>query len=117
MQGSPWTFVVYRRAFGGDLLNDYVAAVSKDPLELSDYLRVCWALCRTRTDAAGGFEEWCREFPDFSLADGEGAAFVSVVDSAVMAELFRHRETVLERLRRKIREGRLGRLPRRRRAG
>lgn len=115
MQGGPWAFVEYRRAFGGDLLSDYIAAIRKDPVELDDYLRVCWALCRTAGDGSG-FDEWCRAFPDFTLADGEGAAFVSVVDSAVSAELFRVRETRLQRIRRKLREGWLGWLSRRRRA-
>lgn len=115
MQGSPWAFVEYRRAFGGDLLSDYLAAVKKDPIELDDYLRVCWALCRTAGDRSG-FEEWCSSFPEFTLADGEGAAFVSVVDSAVSAELFRPGETRIQRLRRRLREGWLGLLPRRGRA-
>ena len=116
MQGSPWTFVVYKRAFGGDLLSDIIAASKKDPLELDDYLKVCWAMCRTRSDEVAEFGRWCGEFPDFTMADGEGAAFVSVVDSAVMAELFRPRETRIERFRRKLREGWLGRLSRRLRA-
>lgn len=115
MQGSPWTFVEYRRAFGGDLLNDYLAAARKDPIELDDYLKVAWALCRTADQSVEGFERWCGGFPDFSLADGQGAAFVSVVDSAVLAEVFRPRETRFQRLRRKLRERWLGWLSRRRR--
>ena len=110
MQGSPWTFVLYKRAFGGDLLSDFLAATKKDPLELDDYLKVCWAMCRTRSDEVADFGQWCNGFPDFTLADGEGAAFVSVVDSAVVAELFRSRETRFQRFRRKLCEGRLGRL-------
>lgn len=115
MQGGPWAFVEYRRAFGGDLLSDYLAAIRKDPLELDDYLRVCWALCRTAGEKLD-FEAWCNSFTEFTLADGEGSAFVSVVDSAVSAELFRPRETRFGKLRRKLREGWLGLLSRRRRA-
>ena len=114
MQGSPWTFVVYKRAFGGDLLSDIIAASRKDPIELDDYLKVCWAMCRTCSERIAEFGQWCGEFPEFTLADGEGAAFVSVVDSAVVAELFRPRETRFQRFRRKLRQGRLGRLQRRR---
>ena len=116
MQGSPWTFVEYRRAFGGDLLSDFMAASKKDPIELDDYLKVAWALARTADQSEPGFDEWCGSFPDFSLSEGEGAAFVSVVDLAVLAELFRHGETVFRRFRRKLRARRLGRLSRRGRA-
>lgn len=116
MQGSPWTLVVYHDAFGGDLLSDYIAACKKDPLELVDFLKVAWAMCRTHSDDAGDFEEWCFSFPAFTVDEGEGAAFVSVVDSAVMAELFRRRETRRARWRRKLRARWLGRASRRRRA-
>lgn len=116
MQGSPWTFVVYRRAFGGDLLCDFLAASQKDPLELDDYLKVAWAMARTCSAEVADFEEWCGGFPDFTLADGEGAAFVSVVDSAVVAELFRPRETRFQRFRRRLRERWMGWISRRRRA-
>lgn len=116
MQGSPWTFVEYRRAFGGDLLADFLEASKKDPVELDGYLKAAWAMCRTADRATPDFERWCGEFPDFTLAEGQGAAFVSVVDSAFVAELFRPPETRIRRLWRKVREGWLGLLSRRRRA-
>ncbi len=116
MQGSPWTFVEYRRAFGGDLLTDYLAAIRNETVCVEDYLRTCWAMCRTADRTVAGFEEWCGEFPDFTLADGELAAFVSVVDSVFVAELFRRPKTVVGRLWRKVRERWLGWVSRRRRA-
>lgn len=116
MQGSPWTLVVYRRAFGGDLIIDFLEASKKDLAELDEFLKVAWALCRTASDEVAEFDRWCGEFPDFTLADGEGAAFASVVTSAVMAELFRPRETRFQQFRRKLRKGWLGWLSRRRRA-
>ena len=116
MQGSPWTLVEYARAFQGDLLADFAEAVQKDTVDLVDYLKFAWALCRTAEPETGDFESWCREFDDFTLADGEGQAFVSVIDSAVMAELFRRPTARLAGVRRWLRTRRLGRISRRRRA-
>lgn len=114
MQGSPWTLVEYSRAFGGDLLADFAGAVKSDTVELAAYLRFAWALCRTADQDVSGFESWCGEFDDFTLAGGEGQAFVSVIDSAVMAELFRHPKTRLAGIRRWLRTRRVGWLSRRR---
>ena len=97
MQGSPWTLVVYREEFGGDLLSDVVEAFKRDPMALDDFLRFAWAMCRTADDSAGGYEEWCRSFPEFDLSDGKGSAFASVTVSAMNAELFRVRPTIRER--------------------
>lgn len=116
MQGSPWTLVEYSRAFGGDLLADFADALKSDPIELADYLRIAWALSRTADPDTSDFEQWCSEFPDFTLADGEGQAFVSVIDSAVMAELFRRKKARCSRIRRLLRTRWLGWVSRRRRA-
>ena len=91
MQGSPWTFLVYRRAFGGDMLSDIIAAEKKPEYELTDFLKFAWALCATCDDDILQFREWCESFDDFTLADGEGAAFVSVVQNVLAAEMFRDR--------------------------
>ena len=98
MQGSPWTLVVYREEFGGDLLSDVVEAFKREPMSLDDFLRFCWAMCRTCDDDVPGFEEWCRSFPEFDLSDGKGSAFASVVVSAMNAELFRVRPSIRERV-------------------
>lgn len=108
MQGSPWTFVVYHREFGGDLLADIVAAEQKNPVELHDFLKFAWAMCRTCNDQVAGFKEWCNSFEEFTLSDGEGSAFVSVVNSAIEAELFRARASRLLRWWRSIRARWLG---------
>ena len=116
MQGSPWTFVVYRREFGGDLLSDIIAAYAKPSLELYDLVRFCWAMCRTKSDDVEGFEEWCNSFPAFTLADGEATAVASVIISAIDAELFRRGETRLQRWWRSVRARWVGWLQERRRA-
>lgn len=116
MQGSPWTLVEYSRAFGGDLLDDFAGAVKSDTVELAAYLRFAWALCRTADQDVSCFEDWCGEFDDFTLAGGKGQAFVSVIDSAVMAELFRRPSSRLAGLRRWLRTRWLGWVSRRRRA-
>lgn len=114
MQGSPWTLVEYSRAFGADLLADFAEAVKGDTVELAEYLKFAWALCRTADPKTSDFERWCREFDDFTLAGGEGQACVSVIDSAVMAELFRRPQARLAGIRRWLRTRRLGWLSRRR---
>jgi len=116
MQGSPWTFVVYKRAFGGDLLSDIIAAYAKSNLELFDLLQFAWAMCETASGSEPEFEEWCKLFPDFTLADGEATAVASVIISAIDAEIFRRRETRLQRWRRILRERWLGWLQKRRSA-
>ena len=116
MQGSPWTFVVYKRAFGGDLLSDIVAAYAKPSIELDDLLKFAWAMCRTKSDDVEDFEEWCKSFPAFTLADGEATAVASVIISAIDAEVFRRGETRFQRWWRSIRARFMGWLQERRRA-
>lgn len=91
LQGSPWTFLVYRREFGGDLLTDLIAAETKNPRELDDWLKFAWAMAATYSDEVGSFKQWCSSFEEFTLADGEGVAFVSVIQNALSAEMFRDR--------------------------
>ena len=116
MQGSPWTFVVYKREFGGDLLVDIIAAYAKESLEMADLLKIAWAMCRTVSDDVEDFDAWCNNFPMFTLADGEATAVASVIISAIDAEIFRRRETRFQRWRRIVRERWLGWLSQRRRA-
>lgn len=115
MQGSPWTFLVYRRAFGGDLLSDIIAAEKKNPYELDDFLRFAWALCATRDEGTEPFREWCNSFEEFTLAEGEGAAFVSVVQNVLAAEMFRGRTPRLVRWWRSLRARWMGLLQKHRR--
>ncbi|MBQ9000309.1 MAG: hypothetical protein IJ087_00450 [Eggerthellaceae bacterium] len=110
MQGSPWTFLVYRREFGGDLLSDIVEAYKRERVELADFLKFAWAMCRTRSDEVEPFDEWCRSFPEFTLGDGEGSAVASVIGSAIEAELFRARSPWIRRWWRTVRARRLGRV-------
>lgn len=109
MQGSPYTVLVYKQAFGGDLMRDLVAsyggnASSEDGLcesdereegnaipEVSTFLQVAWAMARTHSDEVPDYPDWLRAFDprEFSLGDGSA---LEVIDSAIAAELFRHRK-------------------------
>lgn len=92
LQGSPWTFLVYSREFGSDLISDIVSLsrrAEEDPMSVTEgMLRVAWAMHRTHDEDAPGYEAWLRGFGEgFSLrAD---ASPVGVIDSAISAELFR----------------------------
>lgn len=88
LQGSPYTFLVFRREFGGDLGAHIVEAYGKTPAEVEDFLRIAWAMAKTRDDGVSCYEEWLKEFPigSFTLAKGSP---VAVICSAVDAELFR----------------------------
>ena len=47
MQGSPWTLVEYRRAFGADLLSDLASVYDGGFPDAAVMLQVVWAMCRT----------------------------------------------------------------------
>ncbi len=113
MQGSPYTLLVYKQAFGGDLMKDLVGAYSSEAAsadedldeagssvpEMSTFLQVAWAMARTHSDDIPDYPDWLRAFDPKEFSLGDGAA-LEVIDSAVAAELFRRRET--GRLRRWI---------------
>lgn len=99
MQGSPLTYLHYRREFGGDLGADLVAAYSKGSADAETMLRFAWAMAKTHDPSTSPYEGWLSEFDpeEFSALQSP----VGVVDSAVCAELFRVRaSTPAERLRR-----------------
>lgn len=101
MQGSPLTYLHYRREFGGDLGADLVAAYSKGSADVETMLRFAWAMAKTHDPSTSPYEGWLSEFDpeEFSALQSP----VGVVDSAVVAELFRVRKaTWLERLKRRI---------------
>lgn len=89
MQGSPLTYLHYRREFGGDLGADLVAAYSKGSADAETMLRFAWAMAKTRDTSTSPYEDWLSEFDpeEFSVLQSP----VGVVDSAVCAELFRLR--------------------------
>lgn len=92
MQGSPYTFLVYRTAFKGDLFNDLVDAYEHGRPEMSVMLQFAWAMARTHDDAVSDYPDWLREFDPKSFTLGDADA-VGVIDSAISAELFRVRKT------------------------
>ena len=101
MQGSPLTYLHYKREFGGDLGADLVAAYTKGSADAETMLRFAWAMAKTADTSTSPYEDWLAEFdPDgFSALQSP----VGVVDSAVVAELFRFRKaTWTERLRKRI---------------
>lgn len=107
MQGSPYTLLVYRQAFGGDLMTDLVGAYGQSDAEeneppgsivpeVSTFLQVAWAMARTHSDEVPDYPDWLRSFDprEFSLGDN---ASLEVIDSAIAAELFCQRQTGLIR--------------------
>lgn len=113
MQGSPYTLLVYKRAFDGDLMQDLVSAYGQaeyDDLsdtdhdgaltpELSTFLQIAWAMAHTYSDDVPEYPDWLRSFDprEFSLGD---SSTLEVIDSAIAAELFRQRQTERGRIRR-----------------
>lgn len=101
MQGSPLTYLHYKREFGGDLGADLVAAYSKGSADAETMLRFAWAMAKTNDTSTLPYEDWLAEFDpeEFSVLQSP----VGVVDSAVVAELFRVRKaTRAERLRKRL---------------
>lgn len=91
MQGSPWTLVEYRRAFGADLMADLAGAYEGGAPDAVVLLQVVWAMARTWDEGTPGFEAWLRGFDpaEFSADD---RTWIGEADSAICAELFRGRE-------------------------
>ena len=92
MQGSPYTFLVYREAFDGDLFKAVLAAYEGGTPDMSILLQVAWAMCRTHDDGVSDYASWLREFDPKSFALGDASA-LEVIDSAILAELFRREKT------------------------
>ena len=90
MQGSPYTFLVYRTGFGGDLMHDIAAAYDNAPPDMSILLQVAWAMARTHDDAVPDYPDWLRGFDPRTFALGDAGAW-QVIDSAISAELFRRK--------------------------
>lgn len=112
MQGSPWTLVEYRRAFGSDLLRDVMAAYSQTPPDMAAILQVVWAMARTYDEETPGFEEWIRGFDpkEFALEEAE---WLGKADGAISAELFRGRKAGARERARRWAARRLGALAKR----
>lgn len=89
MQGSPFTFLVFREEFGGDLAAFLVATYKKETPETEDYLRIAWSMARTHDPAIPAYADWLKGFGEFSL---RGDSPIGVIDSAIAAELFCRRK-------------------------
>lgn len=101
MQGSPLTYLWYKREFGGDLGQDLADTYAKGKADSETMLRFAWAMAKTHDPSISGYEGWLSEFDpeEFSVLQPP----VGVVDSAVVAELFRVRQaTFAERVRGRI---------------
>ena len=102
MQGSPLTYLHYKREFGGDLGSDLSEVYAAGRADAETMLRFAWAMARTHDASVSPYEDWLSEFDpeEFSALESP----VGVIDSAVCAELFRLRKaTLAERLRRLVR--------------
>lgn len=91
LQGSPYTFLVYRTEFGGDLFKDILAAYEGDMPDMSLLLQIAWAMARTHDDSVSGYVKWLKEFDPKTFAVGDSDA-MGVIDSAISAELFRRKK-------------------------
>ena len=92
MQGSPYTYLVYRTEFGRGILADIQEAYSGDVPDMSILLQVAWAMARTFDDAVPPYADWLRGFDPKEFALGDARA-MEVIDKAASAELFRVRKT------------------------
>lgn len=92
MQGSPYTFYVYRKAFEGDLLKAIITAYQESPIDVSLLLQVVWAMAKTHDDETPEYIDWLREFDPEEFAVNE-LDWVGEVDGAISAELFRNEKT------------------------
>lgn len=106
MQGSPYTFLVYRKAFGGDLLKAIIEAYQSSPIDVSLLLQVVWAMVKTNDEQTPDYADWLREFDPEEFAVNE-LEWVGEVDGVINAELFRGKKTqtakrVFIRIRRAI---------------
>lgn len=102
MQGSPLTYLHYKREFDGDLGTDLTAVYAAGKADTETMLRFAWAMAKTSDPSTSPYEVWLAEF------DPEGFSAlqtpVGVVDSAICAELFRVRKASLfERFKARIR--------------
>ena len=102
MQGSPLTYLHYKREFGGDLGSDLMAVYAAGESDVETMLRFAWAMAKTHDPSISPYETWLSEFDpeEFSTLQ----APVGVVDSAICAELFRIRKaTFAQRVKARIR--------------
>lgn len=101
MQGSPLTYLHYKREFGGDLGVDLANVYSQGSADTETMLRFAWAMAKTHDTSTSPYEGWLSEFDlgEFSALQSP----VGVVDSAICAELFRVRKaTWWQGLKRRI---------------
>lgn len=92
MQGSPYTYLVYRKEFGRGILPDLQEAYSEGAPDMSILLQVAWAMARTLDDVVPPYADWLRGFDPKEFALGDARA-MEVIDKAASAELFRVRKT------------------------
>ncbi|MBQ2680450.1 MAG: hypothetical protein IJF97_00785 [Eggerthellaceae bacterium] len=103
LQGSPYTLLVFREEFGGDLFAHLNDVARSETVDIEGYLRVIWAMNATVTDKAGCYAEWLRAFDAGEFSIEEGVGCVPVMDSAIAAEMFRGRKTgIIARLKRQL---------------
>ena len=60
LQGSPYTFLVFREEFGGDLGEFMADAYAKPRPQTEDFLRIAWAMAKTRDDDVPRYADWLK---------------------------------------------------------
>lgn len=102
MSGSPLTLLIFREEFDEGLPKylAYLAQKAAEEMDPEEFLRVAWAMARTYDSDVQRYEEWLDEFPDEAFYLGEGSVeCISVITSAIDAELFRQKTTLFGRIR------------------
>lgn len=102
MQGSPYTMLVFKREFDENLQAFMTEAYSRENIDVEEFLRIAWAMAKTYDDEVRDYESWLLEF-DADLFDlREGQEAFSVIVSAIEAELFRNKQTIRARIKRRL---------------
>ena len=106
-QGSPYTYLVFKDEFGGDLGAQLARAYAGDgeSYDIEEFLRIIWAMCKTASDDVEDYERWLEQWPLEKFTVLEGVEQLAVMMDAIEAELFRGRQTLSRRLRRRVAAG------------
>lgn len=102
MQGSPYTLLVFKQEFEEDLPSFIVRSYARDYIDIEEFLRIAWAMCKTYSDDISNYERWLEEFDDDAFDITEGKSAFDVIDAAINAEMFRQKQTIKQRFRRFI---------------
>lgn len=69
LQGSPWTLLEYREAFGGDLTYDFSRSHNDQEIDVEFFMRAAWAMAKTYDNETSEYITWLYEFPSIECED------------------------------------------------